>query len=1054
MAVIQNDKIDYNNILLEAVDTLMTNKLSKLPYDTTKIGVIVDNQNASYGQYTVLIDKASQIVYSENKTYQIGDKVYIMSPNTNIADSTKIILSKYVDEDTLKSYSTLDEHNINVYTIPYTSSSVELQANNEAYSQINFPICNISNLTLPINLFTNLAITADFKCDLGLSYQMRSGIYGLKIIITTTKPQSYEFIFDSSEFFGNPYFFIVPQTQTKIMDISAINDIASIQLIAFQDNNFSYNSNLSATPLDVPVCSVFNDNIILPELNNNISHGIDLNIIDNKTKNQEAVYNIAISNVQLQLGFYISSETDQLHLYNNARIVYPLWIHKINNQYKGYSDGVFSVESINTSNSPIHAWAGWQLMNSEDGAYNYNELEYERQKQIFTLCNNSAIRERALHECGLLDYKELLYPFAQATEINKQLQNTFSYIRRMAQLWVKLGNCLRFTFNENYNPDFEPIPTRDGNLLTKPKIGHARSSRNHEEPGDQDGHEVEITDWKRTSANLNEPYRIFRAHDSEIQARLARLMTEACVNDHIGYSRTHRASAYSWLNNHLINGQFRTALDASSNGIEEDVCVDCSSLVWLCCFLAGINISSSIFTTASEPAALLATGEFDEIAEYNAEHPNEPWYNLQAGDILVVRKNGQGHTAIVTKSFNGQDAELTEPIPGVDEPEDEPYNAALIEGYEIAETLNEDELETLIIIDQPTNYGLDLVLSTKDNKILQNWLKIIYNLGINGYPAITTIDSAGHGISTSELLGWNVHNEEWQATIEAIDFPKFIAKASMDILNGDSDALTLYTEFYNTIENPLLFPWNYSCCLQAFYQSLMRFNLLISKIINDVQINEYVNDQGETIIEEIPIINKDSTYNAFISIYDDLNDLKEEYYKYFDTIQKNALACIMRRPEEQVIYMPELTVQIDYTLQDLQNDNINDFKLFTSEFSDFEELYKNKYCLYWYKYLYEFIPDKDIDKLYFKRDWELLPRFTNQGINFDNDELYTENQLVEINEVTAQSVRAVLIFNHVPYQSNIINFNNNTMTSRDIVEQLPVYNYDAHEIGYINILSE
>ena len=79
----------------------------------------------------------------------------------------------------------------------------------------------------------------------------------------------------------------------------------------------------------------------------------------------------------------------------------------------------------------------------------------------------------------------------------------------------------------------------------------------------------------------------------------------------------------------MENGHLRTRLDNHEDGITEDVRVDCSSLVWLCCLLAGIqNLPQYMFTTASESAALLATGEFDEISEYNEAAPNEPWYNL------------------------------------------------------------------------------------------------------------------------------------------------------------------------------------------------------------------------------------------------------------------------------------------------------------------------------------------------------------------------------------------------------------------------------------------
>ena len=64
-------------------------------------------------------------------------------------------------------------------------------------------------------------------------------------------------------------------------------------------------------------------------------------------------------------------------------------------------------------------------MNSSENVYDYDEFEYQKQKQIFNICNNVAIRERAINELHLFDYKELLYPFACATEVDKQIKNLF-----------------------------------------------------------------------------------------------------------------------------------------------------------------------------------------------------------------------------------------------------------------------------------------------------------------------------------------------------------------------------------------------------------------------------------------------------------------------------------------------------------------------------------------------------------------------------------------------------------------------------------------------------
>ena len=662
-------------------------------------------------------------------------------------------------------------------------------------------------------------------------------------------------------------------------------------------------------------------------------------------------------------------------------------------------------------------------MNSSENVYDYDEFEYQKQKQIFNICNNVAIRERAINELHLFDYKELLYPFACATEVDKQIKNLFPQVRAIAQAWTKLGNCLRLTFNPNYDDEVleENIPTRDVPIRQKPKIGHARSNRGHEEAGDQDGHEVEITDWKRTQNNPNLPYRIFRAHDSNKQARLARLMAEACANDHIGYSRTYRAEAYSWLSqsSHLMeNGHLRTRLDNHEDGITEDVRVDCSSLVWLCCLLAGIqNLPQYMFTTASESAALLATGEFDEISEYNEAAPDEPWYNLQAGDILVVRGATSGHTAIVTRSFSGNDPTGSGDTEEINPPATPPQDMAPIEGYEIAESLSEEELEDLILTGAMNDFGLSTVLDSRNDKLLQNWLKIVYNLGINGYPEINKPN-----FHSSEQPGWNVQNEEWQEIINNIDFAAFVGNLANDIINnndGNTETSTWLVQgdilpIYHAINNTLLEYRNYGSWLSAFRLSAYRFATFYNKIraYQQEETNHY-------------LINMDTIYSTFKATCENIYNLLGQYEMNWRTIQRNAVLCVYDTYSD-TNYNDELVLSIDYNLMQLQRDVSNGIRFieFLTEFTNFEELYKDKYCMHWYQYEYNYIPENKIEQLYLPSNWKLIPSLTNAGINLNSTNLYSENQLVNVDEIRASSIRAILIFNHTPYYSNVINFNN------------------------------
>jgi hypothetical protein len=63
--------IDYNDILLNAVDILIGQRISELPYDRTVICTIIDDSKSNEGIYTVLQDSTiSYEVKSEKTNYK------------------------------------------------------------------------------------------------------------------------------------------------------------------------------------------------------------------------------------------------------------------------------------------------------------------------------------------------------------------------------------------------------------------------------------------------------------------------------------------------------------------------------------------------------------------------------------------------------------------------------------------------------------------------------------------------------------------------------------------------------------------------------------------------------------------------------------------------------------------------------------------------------------------------------------------------------------------------------------------------------------------------
>lgn len=88
---------DYVESLFRSIDTIIAERIRRLPYDNTEIVEIIDDKYAATGTYTVSPNNQfEEIVYSDNPTYRIGDKVYLL----HIAGSERrFIIGLYLRND-------------------------------------------------------------------------------------------------------------------------------------------------------------------------------------------------------------------------------------------------------------------------------------------------------------------------------------------------------------------------------------------------------------------------------------------------------------------------------------------------------------------------------------------------------------------------------------------------------------------------------------------------------------------------------------------------------------------------------------------------------------------------------------------------------------------------------------------------------------------------------------------------------------------------------------------------------------------------------------------
>lgn len=88
---------DYVESLFRSIDTIIAERIRRLPYDNTEIVEVIDDRYAATGTYTVSPNNQfEEIVYSDNPTYKIGDKVYLL----HIAGSERrFIIGLYLRND-------------------------------------------------------------------------------------------------------------------------------------------------------------------------------------------------------------------------------------------------------------------------------------------------------------------------------------------------------------------------------------------------------------------------------------------------------------------------------------------------------------------------------------------------------------------------------------------------------------------------------------------------------------------------------------------------------------------------------------------------------------------------------------------------------------------------------------------------------------------------------------------------------------------------------------------------------------------------------------------
>lgn len=249
--------IDYGESFCQAVDIIVSKRLSGISFDKTIICTIEDDSRREEGLYIVSNGTLKFEAYSSEK-YRIGNNVYVSVPEGDW-NQQKFIVGKKTDKD----------KNVGAYVTPFDTfyeftgnlidreiSQKGLTANGSLGEYLLWEYFPEKDSEFNMG-FTRLGLQGQFMTLLQ-ELAATEGNYGLKLLITADRSeltgedypedheenQVYEAILDSYDMIGNPYRFNSFYEQEKVFDISGLTHITKLQLYLYQNKNFKdYNKN-------------------------------------------------------------------------------------------------------------------------------------------------------------------------------------------------------------------------------------------------------------------------------------------------------------------------------------------------------------------------------------------------------------------------------------------------------------------------------------------------------------------------------------------------------------------------------------------------------------------------------------------------------------------------------------------------------------------------------------------------------------------------------------------------------------------------------------------
>lgn len=463
---------DFNEIFCEAVDVIVAQRLSEMKFDQTIVCTIVDNSKADKGCYTVTNDNLKFEAYSENTTYRRQQQVYVLIPQGDYS-ARKQILGKYdpssggsgVDGDGNEQEPGIEiiqpmDQIIPAGIIYQSTSRYGLKANGSKNNESKktctiFPTNGDKVENIDLSNYNALYIKAKFKAVTSNTKNIiKSGNYGLKILITTDTGQTYEAALDcQKDMNGNIYYLIDSQQQQVYQLNLADSKITGYEIQLYQNDNFYIDNNKTEYPT-----SDSNDIFVF-----DIEIGYGFNVINVENNTVKITSNDPITYKPSSSGTVEKKAIDLFYFNKNT-----------NNKYIGFDDGKIDISAKTTGyvsgeSSEKCYWIEW-FRDNQDGTW--KSMKPEESIQEFDKLDNFKkleILSKVQLECNInlpqSSFKAVVYCNSQA-----YVSNVITFINenKVEDADDPDSSHLAFTLNHG-NDSFDAYPYYgENNLLITP----------------------------------------------------------------------------------------------------------------------------------------------------------------------------------------------------------------------------------------------------------------------------------------------------------------------------------------------------------------------------------------------------------------------------------------------------------------------------------------------------------------------------------------------------------------------------------------------------------